>query len=146
MSHRNPADDEIRRILTTVKTVAIAGASDNADRPVYGVSRFLQRQGIRTIPVNPRLAGKEVLGERGYARLQDIPEPVDMVDCFVNSARVGPVVDDAIAIGAPVVWLQLDVIDDAAAARATAAGLTVVMNRCPAIEWRRLALPTGAND
>ena len=140
MSHQNPDDDEIRRILTTLKTVAMAGASDKSNRPVYGVSQFLRQQGIRTIPVNPRLAGKEVLDEHCYARLQDIPEPVDMVDCFINSARVGPVVDDAIEIGAKVVWLQLNVIDEVAAARATAAGLTVVMDRCPAIEWRRLGI------
>ena len=144
MSHQNPTDDEIREILTTVKTVAVAGASDKTSRPVYGVSEFLQQKGMRTIPVNPRLAGKEVLGENAYARLQDIPEPVDMVDCFINSARVGPIVNDAIEIGAKVVWLQLDVIDEAAAARATKAGLTVIMNRCPAIEWRRLGL--GGTD
>ncbi len=145
MSHQNPTDDEIQEILTTVKTVAVAGASDKTSRPVYRVSEFLQQQGVRTIPVNPRLAGKEVLGENAYARLQDIPEPVDMVDCFINSARVGPVVDDAIEIGAKIVWLQLDVIDEAAAARATKAGLTVVMNRCPAIEWRRLGLGSASS-
>lgn len=140
LSHQNPTDDEIRQILASLKTVAVAGASDKSNRPVYGVSQFLQRQGIRTIPVNPRLAGKEVLGEIAYGRLQDIPAPVDMVDCFINPARVGPIVDDAIAIGAKIAWLQLDVIDEAAAARATAAGLTVVMDRCPAIEWRRLGI------
>lgn len=140
LSHQNPADDEIRQILTTVKTVAVAGASDKSHRPVYRVSQFLQQQGIRTIPVNPRLAGQEVLGEIACARLQDIPEPVDMVDCFINAARVGPIVDDAIEIGAKIVWLQLDVIDESAAARASDAGLTVVMDRCPAIEWRRLEI------
>ena len=140
MAHQNPADEEIRRILTTVRTVAVAGASDKSDRPVYGVSEFLQARGVLTIPVNPRLAGKTVLGETAVARLQDITVPVDMVDCFVNPARVGPIVDDAIAIGAKIVWMQLDVIDEDAAARARAAGLTVVMDRCPAIEWRRLGL------
>lgn len=140
MKHQNPADDEIRRILTTVRTVAMAGASDKPDRPVYGVAEFLRARGVRTIPVNPRLAGKVVWGETAVARLQDITVPVDMVDCFVNPARVGPIVEDAIAIGAKIVWMQLDVIDDDAAARARAAGLTVVMDRCPAIEWRRLGL------
>ncbi len=140
MSHQNPDDDEIRSILTGIATVAMAGASDKSSRPVYGVSQFLQRQGIRVIPVNPRVAGKDILGETAYARLQDLPEPVDMVDCFINSARVGPIVDDAIEIGAKVVWLQLNVIDEVAAARAAAAGLTVVMDRCPAIEWRRLGI------
>lgn len=140
MNHQNPPDDEIREILTRLRSVAMAGASDKANRPVYGVSEFLKARSIRPIPVNPRLAGREVLGETCYARLADLPEPVDMVDCFINSARVGAIVDDAIAIGAPVVWLQLNVIDEAAARRAAAAGLTVVMDRCPAIEWRRLGL------
>ena len=141
MNHQNPSDEHIRQILTTVKAVAMAGASDKSTRPVYGVMGFLQSQGIRTIPVNPRLAGQQVLGETVYTRLQDIPEPVDMVDCFINPARVGPIVHDAIDIGAKVVWLQLDVINEAAAAEATAAGLTVVMDRCPAVEWRRLDIP-----
>lgn len=140
MSHQNPADDVIRQILTSVRTVAMAGASDKSNRPVYGVSEFLNERGIRTLPVNPRLAGRKVLGETCYGSLQGLPEPVDMVDCFINSARVGAIVDEAIAVRAPVVWLQLNVIDEAAAARAAAAGLTVVMDRCPAIEWRRLGI------
>jgi predicted CoA-binding protein len=140
MRHQNPDDDSIRQILSTVQTVAMVGASDKSSRPVSGVARFLQQRGMRTIPVNPRLAGQRVWGETTYAGLQDVPDPVDMVDCFVNSTRVGPIVDDAISIGARVVWLQLGVIDEAAAARAVDAGLTVLMDRCPAIEWRRLGL------
>jgi predicted CoA-binding protein len=136
--HQNPSDDQIRDILASIQTVAMAGASDKSNRPVYGVTEFLQRQGIRCIPVNPRLAGRQVLGEPAYARLQDMPTPVDMVDCFINAQRVEAIVDDAIQIGARIVWLQLGVINEAAAAKATAAGLTVIMDRCPAIEWGRL--------
>jgi predicted CoA-binding protein len=102
--------------------------------------RFLQRQGYRAIPVNPFAAGGEILGERVYATLADIPQPVDMVDIFRRSEAAGAVVDDAIAAGAKVVWMQLDVRDDAAAARAEAKGLKVVMNRCPAIEIPRLRI------
>ena len=140
MAHQNPGDEEIRELLTSMRTVAMAGASDKANRPVYGVSQFLNDHGIRTIPVNPRLDGRTVLGETCYATLADLPEPVDLVDCFINSQRVGAIVDQAITIGAPAVWLQLNVIDEAAAARAEKAGLMVVMDRCPAIEWRRLGL------
>lgn len=136
--HQNPSDDQIRDILASIQTVAMAGASDKSNRPVYGVTEFLQRQGIRCIPVNPRLAGRQVLGEPAYARLQDMPTPVDMVDCFINAQRVEAIVDEAIQIGARIVWLQLGVINEAAAAKATAAGLTVIMDRCPAIEWGRL--------
>jgi predicted CoA-binding protein len=140
MAHQNPSDSDIRELLTSLRTVAMAGASDKQNRPVYGVSQFLNAHGIRTIPVNPRLAGKTVLGETCYATLAELPEPVDMVDCFINSQRVGAIVDAAIAIRAPAVWLQLNVIDEAAAARAAEAGLVVVMDRCPAIEWPRLGL------
>ena len=145
MAHQNPSDEHIRRLLSTVRTVAMAGASDKSSRPVYGVTEFLQKKGIRIIPVNPRLAGQTLLGETVYARLQDIPDPVDMVDCFINAARVVAIVDDAIDIGAKVVWMQLDVINEAAAAKATAAGLTVVMDRCPAIEWGRLKVTSAGN-
>jgi len=136
--HQNPSDDQIRDILAEIQRVAMAGASDKANRPVFGVTEFLQGHGIRCIPVNPRLAGREVLGETAYASLQDVPVPVDMVDCFINPGRVEPIVDAAIDIGADIVWLQLGVINEAAAAKATAAGLTVIMDRCPAIEWGRL--------
>ncbi|MGI9331028.1 MAG: CoA-binding protein [Gammaproteobacteria bacterium] len=136
--HQNPSDDQIRTILANIQTVAMAGASDKSNRPVYGVMKFLQREGIRCIPVNPRLAGREVLGETACARLQDVPVAVDMVDCFINPERVEPIVEAAIDIGAKIVWLQLGVINEAAAAKATDAGLTVIMDRCPAIEWGRL--------
>jgi predicted CoA-binding protein len=100
--------------------------------------KYLQGKGYRVIPVNPGVAGAQILGERAYASLREVPDKIDMVDIFRNAAAAGPIVEDAIAIGAKVVWMQLGVRNDAAAARAEAAGLKVVMNRCPKIEWSRL--------
>jgi predicted CoA-binding protein len=120
--------------LLSLETWAVVGLSDNTSRAAWGVAQFLQNKGKRIVPVHPSAA--TVHGEQGYASLADIPFPVDVVDCFVRSDLVGQVVDEAIAIGSKGVWLQLDVIDAAAAGRATAAGLTVVMDRCPKIEWR----------
>ena len=131
-------DAKIRRILSTVRTIAMVGASTNWNRPSYFVMKYLQNKGYRVIPVNPGTAGKEQLGETVYASLRDIPDKVDMVDIFRASDQAGPIVDDAIAIGARVVWMQLGVRNDAAAQRAEAAGLSVVMNRCPKIEYGRL--------
>jgi O-acetylhomoserine (thiol)-lyase len=132
------SDTTLRDILTGVRTIALVGASANWNRPSYFVMKFLQAQGYRVIPVNPGLAGQELLGETVRASLRDIPEPVDMVDVFRASAQVPGVVDDAIAVGARVVWMQLGVRHDEAAARAQAAGLEVVMDRCPKIEFSRL--------
>ena len=132
------ADAKIRRILSTVRTIAMVGASSNWNRPSYFVMKYLQGKGYRVIPVNPGTAGKEQLGETIYASLRDIPVPIDMVDVFRASDQVGPIVDDAIAIGAKVVWMQLGVRNDEAAARAEAAGIEVIMNRCPKIEFGRL--------
>ena len=132
-------DDQLRTILTTVKTIAVVGWSPKADRPSNGVARFLRKQGYRVIPVNPGQVGIDSgLGEPVRASLSDISDPVDMVDIFRRSEEVGPVVDEAIAIGAGVVWMQLGVINDVAAEVARKAGLQVVMNRCPAIEIPRL--------
>ena len=128
----------IRRLLTETEVWAVVGLADNPTRPAWGVARRLQSHGKRIIPVHPR--AETVHGEQGYATLAEIPVPVDVVDLFVNSTRVGELMDAAIAIGAPAVWTQLDVVDDAAAARAAAAGLDVVMDRCPAIEGPRLGL------
>jgi len=117
-----------------LKTWAVVGLGNNPERAAFGVAKLLQDKGHRIIPVYPR--AETVHGEIGYKTLSEIPEAVDVVDCFVNSQLVGKVVDEAIAIGAKAVWLQLDVIDEAAIARAQAAGLITVMDRCPAIEYR----------
>jgi len=117
-----------------LKTWAVVGLGNNPERAAYGVAKLLQDKGHRIIPVYPR--AEVVHGEIGYKTLSEIPEPVDVVDCFVNSTLVGKVVDEAIAIGAKAVWLQLDVIDNDAIARAHAAGLLTIMDRCPAIEYR----------
>ena len=136
MTHTQP--EVIRRLLTDARVWAVVGLGDNPRRAAYGVASFLAANGKQVVPVHPTAA--TVHGQQGYASLRDIPFPVDVVDCFVNSSLVAAVVDDAIAIGAKAVWLQLDVIDEAAAARAAAAGLDVVMDRCPAIEAPRLRI------
>ncbi|HUG45441.1 MAG TPA: CoA-binding protein [Sphingomicrobium sp.] len=134
-------DDEIAKLLTSARTIAMIGASDNPDRPAYGVMRFLQQHGYRVFPVNPRITGERVHGEYVWRDLSQIGEPIDIVDIFRRSEAAGEVVDDAIAAGAKAVWMQLGVIDRDAAERAEAAGLKVVMNRCPKIEIGRLDLP-----
>ena len=136
-------DDFLRGILRGVRTIAIVGASANWNRPSFFVAKYLQEKGYRVIPVNPGLDGQELLGERVYKDLASIPEPVDMVDVFRNSAAAGTITDQAIEIGAKVVWMQLGVQNDEAAARAEAAGLKVVMNRCPKIEFGRLGGELG---
>lgn len=138
--HGSYPDALIRRVLTETRTIALIGASAKPERPSHGVMRFLQRQGYRVIPVNPGRAGQKLNGETVYARIADIPERIDMVDIFRNSAYAGGASDEGVAAGARVIWMQLGVSDAAAAKRAEAAGLTVVMNRCPAIEIPRLGL------
>lgn len=134
-----PSDDEIRDILTSVKTIALVGWSPKPDRPSHGVAAFLKARGYRVIPVNPGQAGQMALGETVRATLAEVG-PFDMVDIFRRSAEAGAVADEAVRLGAKVVWMQLGVQDDAAAGRARAAGAKVVMNRCPAIEIPRLGL------
>jgi predicted CoA-binding protein len=140
MNHDTHPDAYLRDILTNARTIAVVGASPRPNRPSHRVMRFLQRHGYRAIPVNPLAAGNEILGELVYASLAEIEQPIDMVDIFRRSELAGVVVDEAITIGAKVVWMQLGVRDDAAAARAEAKGLKVVINRCPAIEIPRLGL------
>lgn len=132
----NPPDAQIRDILAVPRTVAVVGCSPDPDRDSHRIAALLKAKGHRVIPVNP--ACQEILGERCFASLRDIPEPVDMVDVFRRPEFVDHIVDDAIAIRAKILWLQLGVINEPAAHKARAAGLTVVMDRCPAIEYRRL--------
>ena len=133
-------DEDIAELLQSTRTIALLGASDNPGRASYGVMKFLQDHGYQVIPVNPRITGEHVHGEFVWRDLAQIGEPIDLVDIFRKSSEVGPLVDDAIAAGAKAVWMQLGVVDEAAAARAEAAGLKVVMDRCPKIEIARLRL------
>jgi predicted CoA-binding protein len=131
-------DAVVDRLLRDTAVWVVAGLSNSEERAAYGVARLLQSRGKRIVPVHPR--AQTVHGEQGYSTVEDAAfaiGPIDVVDCFVNSRRVGEVVDAAIAVGAKAVWLQLDVIDEDAARRARDAGLDVVMDRCPAIEWGR---------
>src|SRR5881275_2545362 len=142
MSELDPipySDAQIRAILERVRTIAMVGASSNWNRPSYFVMKYLQGKGYRVIPVNPGIAGQELLGEKVYASLRDIPDSIDMVDVFRPSKDAPGIVKDAIAIGAPVVWMQLGIRNDEAAALGEAAGLEIIMNRCPKIEFGRLA-------
>ena len=134
------ADDDIRTLLEGARTIAMVGASDRPDRPSFSVMAKLQAHGYRVIPVNPQITGEHVHGEFVFRDLAQLGDQIDIVDIFRRSADAGQAVDDAIAIGAKAVWMQLGVSDDAAAARAEAAGLKVVMNRCPAIEIPRLGV------
>jgi predicted CoA-binding protein len=133
------SDATIRAILTTTRRIAVVGASDKAWRPSHGVFSFLLSRGYDATPVNPTLVGRQIHGRPVVASLADAA-PLDMVDIFRASAHVAPVVDEAIRLGAKVIWMQLGVVDEAAAERARASGMTVVMDRCPVIEERRLGL------
>ncbi|MEI7608670.1 MAG: CoA-binding protein, partial [Rhodospirillaceae bacterium] len=136
--HETYADDQLRQILRDVRVIAMVGASPDWNRPSYFAMKYLQDKGYRVIPVNPKVAGESILGETVYPDLASLPLKPDMVDIFRNAEAAGPLTDQAIALGARVVWMQLGVRNDAAAARAEAAGLRVIMNRCPKIEYMRL--------
>jgi len=141
MNHDNYDPEFIRTILHEVRTIALVGASSNTVRPSYFVTKYLIDKGFRVFPVNPGLVGQELLGQKVYASLADIPEKIDMVDIFRGSDAAGTVVDEALALPQKpdVIWMQLRVRNDEAAARAEAAGLRVVMNRCPKIEYGKLS-------
>ncbi len=133
-------DEDIVELLTSARTIAMIGASDRPDRASFGVMKFLQGHGYRVLPVNPQITGEHVHGEFVWRELAQIGEPIDIVDIFRRPEAAGEAVDQAIAVGAKAVWMQLGVINEDAAARAEAAGLKVVMDRCPKIEIGRLGL------
>ena len=145
MKHNAYSDDEIRAVLDEVKTIAMVGASANNVRPSYFVLKYLLAKDYRVLPVNPGQAGKEILGQRVYGALADIPEALDMVDIFRSSEDAARVVDEALALERrpKIIWMQLGVRNDEAAARAEKAGLRVIMNRCPKIEYGRLSGEIG---
>jgi len=134
-------DEDIAELLRDARTIAVVGASDRPDRPSYGVMKALQDHGYRVIPVNPQITGEHVLGEFVWRELGQIGVPIDIVDIFRRPNAAGEAVDQAIAAGAKAVWLQLGIVNEAAAGRAEAAGLKVVMDRCTKIEVRRLDIP-----
>jgi predicted CoA-binding protein len=139
VNHDRYDDAYLRKILRDSKTIAMVGLSANWNRPSYFAAKYLLDRGYRVIPVNPAAAGQEILGQKVYGSLAELPQTADIVDIFRNSEAAGPITDDAITHGAKVVWMQLGVRNDAAAKRAEEAGLKVVMNRCPKIEHSRLA-------
>lgn len=133
-------DEDIKALLEETRTIALVGASDRPDRPSWRVMRTLQGHGYRVIPINPQITGEHLHGEFVFRDLHQLGDPIDLVDIFRRSDAAGAAVDEAIAIGAKAVWMQLGVVDEAAAARAEAAGLKVVIDRCPAIEIERLGI------
>jgi predicted CoA-binding protein len=145
LNHDSYPDAYIRDILKTTKTLALVGASANPARPSFIVLKYLSERGYKVIPVNPGLAGQKILGREVVANLRDIREPLDMVEIFRNSQAAGPIVDEALTLVPlpKVIWMQLSVRNDEAAARAEAAGIRVVMNRCPKIEFGRLSGEIG---
>lgn len=133
-------DEDIAELLSSARTIAVVGASDRPNRPSYGVMKFLQDWGYRVIPINPQITGERVHGEFVWRELSQIGEPIDIVDIFRRPQAAGEAVDQAIAAGAKAVWMQIGVINEEAAARAEAAGLKVVMDRCPKIDIPRLGI------
>ncbi|HTH95163.1 MAG TPA: CoA-binding protein [Rhodocyclaceae bacterium] len=129
-------DSDLKILFETVRTIAVVGCSPKPERPSHYVAKYLQTLGYRVIPVNP--GQTEILGEKCYASLRDIPEPVDMVDCFRRAEDIPPIIEDAIAIGAKYVWMQLGIVNETAAQRAGETGIKVVMDRCPKIDYPRL--------
>lgn len=132
----NPPDAAIRACLERAKTIAVVGLSPRPDRPSHRIARRLQQWGYRVIPVRPAVT--EVLGEKAYARLSEVPDPIDLVDIFRAAKQIGPIVEQCIALRTPAIWIQQGIVNEAAATRARDAGLFVVMDRCIAVEYRRL--------
>jgi predicted CoA-binding protein len=135
----NPAGEQMRTLLSRVKTIAVVGLSPKPERPSHRIARRLQEWGYRVVPVRPGIS--EVLGEKAYARLAELPVKPDLVNVFRSSDQVGRVVDECIALGLPAIWIQQGIVDEAAAQRARAAGMFVVMDRCISVEYRRLMVP-----
>jgi uncharacterized protein len=138
VNHDRYDDAYLRKILRESKTIAMVGLSANWNRPSYFAAKYLLDRGYKVIPVNPAAAGQEILGQKVYGSLAELPHKADMVDIFRNSEAAGPITEEAVRLGAKVVWMQIGVRNEAAARRAEEAGLKVVMNRCPKIEWSRL--------
>jgi predicted CoA-binding protein len=139
VAHTNPSNEELRKLLTGARTIAMVGASSNPEKPSYGIMRQLLNAGYHVIPVNPRET--DVLGQKAYESLDTVPEPIDIVDVFRRSEDTPPIADQAVAVGAKALWLQLGISNDDAAARAKAGGLGVVMNACIGATHTRLAIP-----
>ncbi len=144
MPHHNPSDSDLKALLANASTIAMVGASSNPDRASYGIMRKLQQVGYRVIPINPRET--EVLGERAYASLADVPEPIDIVDVFRRAEDTPPIADEAVSIHAKALWLQTGIANDEAAARAQAGGLTVVMDACIGSTHAILQVPKKAKN
>ncbi|MGO8995612.1 MAG: CoA-binding protein [Polyangiaceae bacterium] len=142
MAQQNPSDEELRSLLTRARTIAIVGASSNPARPSHGIMQKLLSLGYHVVPVNPRETS--VLGQTAYARLADVPEKIDIVDVFRRAEETPPIADEAVAIGARALWLQLGVVNEEAAARARAGGLAVVMDNCIGVTHAVLRVPTRA--
>jgi predicted CoA-binding protein len=142
MAHRNPSDPELKTLLTQARTIAMIGASSNPDKASYGIMQQLQKRGYRVIPINPRET--EVLGERTYASLADVKEPIDIVDVFRRPEDTPAIADEAVKVGAKALWLQTGIVNDDAAARAEAGGLMAVMDACIAATHALLQVPPKA--
>lgn len=139
---RNPDDATLRALLERIRTIAVVGLSPNPDRPSHRIARRMQAAGYRIVPVRPAIDA--VLGERAYARLEDVPQPIDLVNVFRAAEEIGPLVESCLHLGLPALWIQEGIVNVVAAERARAAGMTVVMDRCIAVDHRRLNLPTFA--
>jgi predicted CoA-binding protein len=136
---RNPANEEIRDLLARTRTIAVVGLSPRTERPSHRIARRLQSWGYRVVPVRPVVS--EVLGEKAYPRLADVPDRIDLVDVFRAAEQVGPIVEQCIALGLPAIWIQEGIVNEPAAECARAAGMIVVMDRCISVEYRRLMVP-----